>query len=192
MNHYERIIELITEASRKSKMESYRIAKKHGLLQRGDHRFVDLPGKHGRQGVHNPGIRGEPGTGKGGREAYVTDDDGEEYPAEGSTPRRKKKRVKESVDSVSEANFKKSQRRYRSKNPDVSRKGAKGLVTAMQQQALRGGEVSPKELKMSEKEPDISKKMFMKRAVIFAADRARRESSGKLKALRQFDKKPNK
>ena len=192
MNHYERIIELITEANADSRKRSYAIAKKHGLLQRGDHEFVDLPRGRGRQGVHNPGIRGEPGTGKGGREAYVTDDDGEEYPAEGSTPRRKKKRVKESVDSVSEANFKKSQRRYRSKNPDVSKKGAKGLVTAMQQQALRGGEVSPKELKMSEKEPDLSKKMFMKRAVIFAADRTRRERSGKLKALRQFDKKPNK
>lgn len=92
MNHYERIIELITEASKKSKMESYRIAKKYGLLQRGDDKFVDLP--DGRQGVHNAGIRGEPRTGKGGRAAYVTDDDGEEYPAEGSQPRRKKKRVK--------------------------------------------------------------------------------------------------
>lgn len=192
MSYYERIIELITEATKKSKRESYRIAKKHGLLQRGDHKFVDLPRGRGRQGVHNAGIRGEPGTGKGGREAYVTDDDGEEYPAEGSTPSRKKKRVKESVDSVSEANFKRSQRQYRSKNPDVSKKGGKGLVKAMQQQALRGGEVSPKELRLSQEEPDISKKMFMQRGVIFAADRARRESSGKLKALRQFDKKPNK
>lgn len=192
MSYYERIIELITEASRASKKRSYEIAKKHGLLQRGDHKFVDLPSGRGRQGVHNPGKRGEPGTGKGGREAYVTDDDGEEYPAEGSEPRRKKKRVKESVDSVSEANFKRSQRQYRSKNPDVSKKGAKGLIKSMQQQALRGGEVSPKELQMSQEEPDISKKMFMQRGVIFAADRARRESSGKLKALRQFDKKPNK
>ena len=192
MSYYERIIELITEASRASKKRSYEIAKKHGLLQRGDHKFVDLPSGRGRQGVHNPGKRGEPGTGKGGREAYVTDDDGEEYPAEGSEPRKKKKRVKESVDSVSEANFKRSQRQYRSKNPDVSKKGAKGLIKSMQQQALRGGEVSPKELQMSQEEPDISKKMFMQRGVIFAADRARRESSGKLKALRQFDKKPNK
>ena len=192
MNHYERIIELITEANADSRKRSYAIAKKHGLLRRGDNEFVDLP--DGRQGVRNPGKRGKPGTGEGGSEQYVTDHDGEEYPyrPEGDAPRRKKKRVKESVDSVSEANFKKSQRRYRSKNPDVSKKGAKGLVTAMQQQALRGGEVSPKELKMSEKEPDLSKKMFMKRAVIFAADRTRRERSGKLKALRQFDKKPNK
>lgn len=101
MNHYERIIELITE-NRASKMRSYEIAKKHGLLGRGDNEFVDLPS--GRQGVRNPGRRGEPGTGKGGREQFVTDDDGEYYPyrPEENAPRRKKRRVKESVDFVNE------------------------------------------------------------------------------------------
>lgn len=193
MNHYERIIELITEASRASKKRSYEIAKKHGLLQRGDHKFVDLPSGRGRQGVHNPGKRGEPGTGKGGREAYVTDDDGEEYPAEGSTPSRKKKRVKESVDSVSEAGEARAHRQLKSKNPDVVKKGMHGLVRSGEQQALRSGQITPDDLKTVHSEKtDWKKRSLMRKAVNFAATKVKREKDGRLKFMRQFDKKPNK
>lgn len=191
MSYYERIIELITEANADSRKRSYEIAKKHGLLGRGDNEFVDLPS--GRQGVRNPGRRGKPGTGEGGREQYVTDDDGEYYPyrPEENAPRRKKRRVKESVESVSEANFKRSQRQARSKNKDVARKGAKGIIKSVEQQALRNKEISPEELRMSQEEPNLRKKRLMRTAVHFAADRARRDTRGRLKSLRQFDKKPN-
>ena len=191
MNYYERVVELITEASKESKKKSYEIAKKHGLLQRGDDKFVDLP--RGRQGVHNAGKRGEPGTGKGGREAYVTDDDGEEYPAEGSTPSRKKKRVKESVDSVSEAGEARAHRQLKSKNPDVVKKGMHGLVRSGEQQAVRSGQITPDEIKMVHAEKnDWKKRSLMRKAVNFAATKSKRDKDGRLKSMREFDKKPNK
>ena len=101
-------------------------------------------------------------------------------------------------DFLDEANFKRSLRQAASSNPDVAKKGKEGLMTSTEQQAVRGGDITPRELRLSQEKKDIGdigSKLLMKKAVIFAADRARRErsgeNSGRLKALRQFDKKPN-
>lgn len=70
MNLYQKIFDLLTEAilvekSAASRAEDYRLRKKYGLLKK---RKGDFGEKEGW--VHEPGVHGEPGTGKYGEQAY--------------------------------------------------------------------------------------------------------------------------